>query len=61
MRTAKFSYFFPSHLFTFHSLVQLLLPVVKLNRIDQPILIEYKIVHVSLSMQIQSNGPLIVR
>ena len=44
---AKFSYFFSSHLFTFHFLVQLLLPMVKLNRVDEPISIEYKMVHVS--------------
>ena len=38
-------YFFPSHMFTFHSLVQLLLPTVKLNGVSQPISIEYKMVH----------------
>ena len=32
-------------MFTFHSLVQLLLPVVKLNGVSQPISIEYKVVH----------------
>ena len=42
---AKSRYFFHSHLFTFHSLVQLLLPTVKLNGISQPISIEYKMVH----------------
>ena len=42
---AKFRYFFPSHLFTFYSLVQLLLPMVKLNGFSQPISIEYKMVH----------------
>ena len=45
MQITKFSYFFPSHLFTFHSLLQLLLATVKLNRVDQPISIEYKMVH----------------
>ena len=42
-------YFFPSHLFTFHSLVQLLLPMVKLSRIGQQISMEYMymILHVS--------------
>ena len=34
---AKSRHFFPSHLFTFHSLVQLLLPTVKLNGVSQPI------------------------
>ena len=38
-------YFFPSHMFTFHSLVQLLLSKVKLNGVSQPISIEYKMVH----------------
>ena len=42
---AKSGYFFPSRLFTFHSLVQLLLPTVKLNGVSQPISIEYKMVH----------------
>ena len=32
-------------MFTFHSLVQLLLPTVKLNEVSQPIWIEYKMVH----------------
>ena len=32
-------------MFTFHSLVQLLLPTVKLNGVNQPISIEYKMVH----------------
>ena len=41
----KFRYFFPSHMFTFHSLAQLLLPMVKLNGVNQPISIEYKMVH----------------
>ena len=41
----KARYFIHSHLFTFHSLVQLLLPTVKLNGISQPISIEYKMVH----------------
>ena len=38
-------YFFPSHMFAFHSLVQLLLPTVKLNAVIQPISIKYKMVH----------------
>ena len=42
---SKSRYFFHSHFLTFHSLVQLLLPVVKLNGISQPISIEYKMVH----------------
>ena len=42
-----FSYVFPSHLFTFHSLVQLLLSIVILSGVDQPVSIEYKMVHVS--------------
>ena len=41
----KSKYFFSSYMFTFHSLVQLLLPMVKLNGVSQPISIEYKIVH----------------
>ena len=32
-------------MFTFHSLVQLLLPMVKLNGVSEPISIEYKMVH----------------
>ena len=32
-------------MFTFHSLIQLLLPMVKLNGVSQPISIEYKMVH----------------
>ena len=32
-------------MFTFHLLVQLLLPTVKLNEVSQPISIEYKMVH----------------
>ena len=44
-KTAKSGYFFPCHMFTFHSLVQLLLPTVKLNEVSQPISIEYKMVH----------------
>ena len=36
--------FFLSGTFTFHSLVQLLLPMVKLNEVSQPISIEYKMV-----------------
>ena len=31
-------YFFPSHLFTFYSLIQLLLPTVKLNAVNQLLL-----------------------
>ena len=42
---ANSGYFFYSHLFIFHSLVQLLLPTVKLNGISQPISMEYKMVH----------------
>ena len=38
-------YFFPSHLFTFYSLAQLLLPTVKLNGLSQKISIEYSMVH----------------
>ena len=38
-------YFFPSHMFTFHSLVQLLLPTIKLNGVSQLSSIEYKMVH----------------
>ena len=44
-KTEKSRYFFPSHMFTFHLLVQLLLPTVKLNGVSQPISIEYKMVH----------------
>ena len=44
-KTAKCRYFFTSHLFTFHCLVQLLLPTVQLNGVSEPISIEYKIVH----------------
>ena len=40
---AKSRYVFHSRLFTFHSLVQLLLPVVK--GVSKPITIENKIVH----------------
>ena len=32
-------------MFTFHSLVQLPMPMVKLNGVSQPISIEYKMVH----------------
>ena len=42
---AKSWYFFPSPMFTFHSLVQLLFPMVKLNGDSQTISIEYKMVH----------------
>ena len=41
----KSSYLLPSHLFKFYSLVQLLIPTVKLNGASQPISIEYKMVH----------------
>ena len=44
-KMAKSRYFFPSHMFTFHSLVQLLLPTVELNGVSQSISIEYKMVH----------------
>ena len=47
MQTVKFSYFFRSHLFTFHSFVHLLLPTIKLNRDNQPISLVYKMMHVS--------------
>ena len=43
--TAKSGCLFLSCLFTFHSLVQLLLPTVKLNGVSQPTSIEYKMVH----------------
>ena len=43
--SAKSMDFFPSHIFTFHSLVQLLLPTVKLNGVSQQISTEYKMVH----------------
>ena len=42
---AKSRYLFHSRLFMFHSLVQLLLPTVKLNGVSQPISIEYKMMH----------------
>ena len=44
-KQGKFRYFFPSHLFQFYSLVQLLLPTVKLNRVSQPSSAKYKMVH----------------
>ena len=44
-KTAKYRYLFHSRLFTFHSLVQLLLPVVRLNEVRQSISIKYKMVH----------------
>ena len=44
-KTAKSGYFFPSQLFTLHSLVQLLLPTFRLNGVSHPISIEYKTVH----------------
>ena len=37
--------FFPAYMFTFHSLVQLQLPTVKLKGVRQPISMEYKMVH----------------
>ena len=43
--TAKSRYLFLSCLFTFYSLVQLLLPMIKLTGVSQPISIEYKMVH----------------
>ena len=46
-------YFFPSHMFTFHSLVQLLLPTVKLNGVSQPISMEYKMVHGLIKLCLQ--------
>ena len=42
---AKSRYSIPSDLVTFHSLVKLLLPAVKLNGVRQPMSIEYKRVH----------------
>ena len=44
-KTAKSRHFFPSHMFTLHSLVQLLLPTVNSNGVSQPISIEYRVVH----------------
>ena len=44
-KTAKSRYFCHCHLFTFHSLVQLVLQTVKLNDVSQSISIEYKMVH----------------
>ena len=43
--TAKSGYLFHSRLFTVHSLLQSLLPTVKMNGISEPISIEYKMVH----------------
>ena len=43
--TAKSRYLFLSCLFTFYSLIQLLLPMIKLNGVCQPITKEYKMVH----------------
>ena len=44
--TAKSSYLFQSRLFTFHSLVQVLLPTSNcMNGVSQPISVEYKMVH----------------
>ena len=37
-KDGKSKYFFPSHMFTFHSLVQLLLPAVKLNGVKLQLL-----------------------
>ena len=44
-KTRKIRYSVPSHLFTFYSLVELVLPMVKLNGFSQPISIEYKMIH----------------
>ena len=44
-KMAKSRRFFHSRLFTFCSLIQLLLSTVKLNGVSQPISVEYKIVH----------------
>ena len=44
-KTAKSRYFFYSRLFTFHSLNQLPLPMIKWNGVSQPISIEYKMVY----------------
>ena len=41
LKTAKSRYFFPSRLFTFHSLVQLLLPTIQFNGVSQLVSIEY--------------------
>ena len=43
-KTAKSRYFFLSGMFSFHSLVLLLFPFVKLNGVSQSISIEYKMV-----------------
>ena len=43
-KTAKSIYFCHSLSFTFHSLVQLLLPTVKLNGVSQPISVDCKMV-----------------
>ena len=43
-KTAKSWYFIPSHMFTFHSLVKLVMPKVKFDGVIQPIS-EYKMVH----------------
>ena len=45
VKNEKILVFCDSRLFTFHSLVQLLFPKVKLNGASQPISIEYKMVH----------------
>ena len=45
LKTAKSRYFLHSRLFTFHLLVQLLLPTVKLNGVSQPISMKHKMVH----------------
>ena len=45
-KNAKLRYhFFHSCLFTFHSLIQLLLPKAKLNGVDHQISVEYKTVY----------------
>ena len=36
-KNGKSTYFFPSHMFTFHSLVQFLLPTVKLKGVRLPL------------------------
>ena len=43
--TPKTGYLFHSRLFTFHLLLQSLLPTIKMNGVSKPILIEYKMVH----------------
>ena len=53
--TAESGYIFCSCSFTFHSLVQLLLPMVKLNGVSQPISIEYKMVKLCLKPKISKT------